>query len=136
MNSNTGRDSDKFMLRLPDGMRDRIKRHAEANKRSMNAEIISLLDVALWEADWTRIEAGMEPLRETTPEERDMIERNRAALNRRVATVSETERSAIADELSLLDEIDSLQSKFKEVVDGLQRLSSIPVVPDQEDKEG
>jgi hypothetical protein len=35
-----GRESDKFMLRMPDGMRDRIKASAEDNKRSMNAEII------------------------------------------------------------------------------------------------
>ncbi|UFS65165.1 Arc family DNA-binding protein [Paracoccus denitrificans] len=40
----TGRESDKFMLRLPDGMRDRIKAAAEANKRSMNAEIVAALD--------------------------------------------------------------------------------------------
>jgi hypothetical protein len=31
--------ADKFMLRLPDGLRDRIKATAVANYRSMNAEI-------------------------------------------------------------------------------------------------
>lgn len=35
---------DQFMLRLPDGMRDRIKATAEANNRSMNAEIVSTLE--------------------------------------------------------------------------------------------
>ena len=35
--------SDKFMLRLPDGMRDRIKSKADENGRSMNAEILQLL---------------------------------------------------------------------------------------------
>lgn len=35
---------DKFMLRLPDGMRDRIKAAAEANNRSMNAEIVATLE--------------------------------------------------------------------------------------------
>lgn len=40
----TGRESDKFMLRLPDGMRDRIKAAAEANGRSMNAEIVATLE--------------------------------------------------------------------------------------------
>lgn len=39
----TGRESDKFMLRLPDGMRDRIKAEADRNGRSMNAEIIAAL---------------------------------------------------------------------------------------------
>ena len=42
-----GRESDKFMLRMPDGMRDRIKASAEDNKRSMNAEIIVGLSMYL-----------------------------------------------------------------------------------------
>lgn len=40
----TGRESDKFMLRLPDGMRERIKVEAMANNRSMNAEIVATLE--------------------------------------------------------------------------------------------
>lgn len=36
--------SDKFMLRLPDGMRQRIKAAADANNRSMNAEIVATLE--------------------------------------------------------------------------------------------
>jgi hypothetical protein len=35
---------DQYMLRLPDGMRDRIKAAAEANSRSMNAEIVATLE--------------------------------------------------------------------------------------------
>lgn len=35
---------DRYMLRLPDGMRDRIKAAAEANNRSMNAEIVARLE--------------------------------------------------------------------------------------------
>jgi hypothetical protein len=35
--------TDKFMLRMPDGMRDRIKAKAEQNGVSMNAEIIHAL---------------------------------------------------------------------------------------------
>ena len=38
---------DKFMLRLPDGMRDRLKSEAERNKRSLNAEIIQRLEFTL-----------------------------------------------------------------------------------------
>ena len=40
----TGRESDKFMLRLPDGMRERIKAAADRNNRSMNAEIVAALE--------------------------------------------------------------------------------------------
>lgn len=39
-------NQDKFVLRLPDGMRDRIKAAAEASGRSMNAEIVSTLERA------------------------------------------------------------------------------------------
>lgn len=35
---------DKFILRLPDGMRERIKVVAELNNRSMNAEIVAILE--------------------------------------------------------------------------------------------
>lgn len=37
---------DRYMLRLPDGMRERIKAAAEANNRSMNAEIVLTLEEA------------------------------------------------------------------------------------------
>lgn len=37
---------DKYVLRLPDGMRDRIKAAAERNNRSMNAEIVATLEEA------------------------------------------------------------------------------------------
>lgn len=35
---------DKYVLRMPDGMRDRIKAAAEKNNRSMNAEIIANIE--------------------------------------------------------------------------------------------
>lgn len=35
--------ADKFMLRMPDGMRDLISKKAEENHRSMNSEIIARL---------------------------------------------------------------------------------------------
>lgn len=44
MASKHGRGSDQFPLRLPDGMRQRIKQAADENGRSMNAEIVMRLD--------------------------------------------------------------------------------------------
>lgn len=35
--------ADKVLVRMPDGMRDRIKEEAKANKRTMNAEIVARL---------------------------------------------------------------------------------------------
>jgi predicted DNA-binding protein len=42
----TGRDSEKFNLRLPDGMRERIADAAKENGRSMNSEIIARLEAS------------------------------------------------------------------------------------------
>lgn len=41
------RDYDKFMLRFPDGMRDAIAKRAKQNGRSMNSEIVQILEDAL-----------------------------------------------------------------------------------------
>ncbi|MHA6687702.1 Arc family DNA-binding protein [Mesorhizobium sp. A556] len=38
------RDYDQFVVRLPDGMRERISQAADHNARSMNAEIITRLE--------------------------------------------------------------------------------------------
>lgn len=39
------RDLNKFLVRMPDGMRDRIADAAKANGRSMNAEIVHRLEL-------------------------------------------------------------------------------------------
>ena len=41
------RTADQFVVRLPDGMRDRIAELAKQNNRSMNAEIVKRLEWAL-----------------------------------------------------------------------------------------
>jgi plasmid stability protein len=41
------KDYDKFNLRFPDGMRDAIAERAKANGRSMNSEIIQILEDAI-----------------------------------------------------------------------------------------
>lgn len=43
----TGRGSDGFMLRLPPGMRDRVRKVAAENRRSMNAQMIVFIEQAL-----------------------------------------------------------------------------------------
>ena len=44
MMAKTSNASDKFMLRLPDGMRDQLKKAADEHGRTMNAEIICLIE--------------------------------------------------------------------------------------------
>lgn len=40
----SSRDADKYIVRLPDGMRERIRQQAASNRRSMNAEIVHCLE--------------------------------------------------------------------------------------------
>ncbi|NEJ20083.1 Arc family DNA-binding protein [Rhizobium leguminosarum] len=44
---------DRYIVRMPDGMRDRIKEEAALNRRSMNAEIIYQLS-RVYGADQTK----------------------------------------------------------------------------------
>lgn len=43
----TPQGSDKYVLRMPDGMRDKLGALAKANNRSMNAEIVLILQHAI-----------------------------------------------------------------------------------------
>ncbi len=38
---------EKFVIRLPEGLRDRIRKQSERNHRSMNAEILLMLEQSL-----------------------------------------------------------------------------------------
>ena len=72
----TGRDSDKIVLRVPDGMRDRIKQFAADNGRSMNAEIVATLEEAYPHPEMHEEEFGaamIDLLKAMTPRERKRI---------------------------------------------------------------
>jgi hypothetical protein len=47
--SRVGREGEKFALRLPDGLRGRIKEVADQNSRSMNSEIVMILERAIFD---------------------------------------------------------------------------------------
>lgn len=47
----SSRTADKFVVRLPDGMRERIAEVARTHHRSMNSEIIARLEKSLVEGD-------------------------------------------------------------------------------------
>ena len=40
-------EADKFIVRLPEGMRSRIAENAKASNRSMNAEVVEMLQQAI-----------------------------------------------------------------------------------------
>lgn len=45
--SRAGRGSDQFALRMPDGLRDRVKELADENGRSMNSELVKIIKDAV-----------------------------------------------------------------------------------------
>lgn len=44
MAEGSSRDQNKFIIRMPDGLRERIKAAADRNNRSMNSEIVGTLE--------------------------------------------------------------------------------------------
>ncbi|ANK84461.1 MULTISPECIES: Arc family DNA-binding protein [unclassified Rhizobium] len=44
MENLSSRRSDQFNLRMPDGMRDALKAMAAENRRSINSEIVTILE--------------------------------------------------------------------------------------------
>lgn len=56
--------ADKYVLRMPDGMRDKLAALAKANNRSMNAEIIGLLQQAIERRTSTAAEINVNVLAE------------------------------------------------------------------------
>ena len=60
MSKRPAQTDDKYVLRMPDGMRDRLKAEAEANGRSMNAEIVLRLEQSF--NAWPKIAVDAETL--------------------------------------------------------------------------
>ena len=74
----SSRTADKFVVRLPDGMRERIADVARNHHRSMNSEIISRLEQSLFQEG--TLDSG--PILhmdspELSPSERELLQRFR-----------------------------------------------------------
>ncbi|KAA0686004.1 hypothetical protein DTW90_34525 [Neorhizobium sp. P12A] len=124
-------DYTRYTIRIPSELYIRIAAHADFNERSVNGEITSLLELAIWDADMSRIQSGLLPLREATPDELRMVEEARLAMKKRALMPGHTEHVPSGDvpffhdDLSIADEIASLERKLKDVVAGLQRMRSV-----------
>ena len=72
---NGKRDAEKFIIRMPPGMRDRIKFVAKANHRSMNAEIIARLSSSLYQTYLIESSGNkVTPHEILTPDEREILD--------------------------------------------------------------
>ncbi len=73
MSEGGSRDQNKFIIRMPEGLRERIKAHADEHSRSMNAHIVYMLENALFQADYERVKAGLEPLGKVPQDDLDRM---------------------------------------------------------------
>lgn len=87
--------ADKFLVRLPEGMRDRIRKVAKLNGRSMNAEIVATLDEAY--PDERSVELMVEYLRDLAHAYADKDQRTASTL-REIYEVINGIRAVLANE--------------------------------------
>lgn len=106
--ASTGRESDKFMLRFPEGMRALIKEAAEKNGRTMNAEIVARLQGSLDAAATAR--ANVPRILETLDRALDHAAVERGVLKLNINTLGD----AISLLVRLLDEGAGLQPDHRQ----------------------
>lgn len=105
---------DRFIVRLPDGMRDSLREAAEHNKRSMNAEIVARLQ------DYRRL-YGLQPLLAFANAERESLKEELEKARARIAgleSTNSTEGVATPDEertLYVLLDADGLPLSWPEI---------------------
>jgi len=79
----SSRTADKFVVRLPDGMRDRVYQVAKNHHRSMNSEIIARLEQSLIQEGALGDEPSMRlDSPELSPHERELLQRFRQLSHR------------------------------------------------------
>ncbi|MCT7665696.1 Arc family DNA-binding protein [Shinella kummerowiae] len=119
-----GRGDDQYMVRFPEGLRDRIKEAAEQNGRSMNSEIIDKIELgfALEGEDLhgfiERHEEQAKELREVTlASEAHAEENRRLKLELSSATAALNERRDLADRDEVLDHIMAMIGEIRKFQD-------------------
>lgn len=96
MSKKAAQPQDKYVLRLPDGMRDRIKTAAETSGRSMNAEIVARLEDSFAPASEALLEATLvaESLRENLTKKIQNYDNLSRSILRREQLLQEREEAA------------------------------------------
>lgn len=102
------RDYDKFMLRLPEGMREAIAELAKRNGRSMNAEVVQILKDALTKSSFELI-ASKDELKAMPLSLRSMLINQRTKIAR--IKVAQAMRE-IEENIELLAEPDVPMSEY------------------------
>ena len=89
----TSRTADKFVVRLPEGMRDRIADVAKQHHRSMNSEIIARLEHSL--LDLPTLPEQNQPSRQALNEQLDGLSTSEQELLVRYREMSRRQQNAL-----------------------------------------
>lgn len=108
--------ADKIIIRLPDGMRERLQTRAAANGRSMTAEVVGILSAAFGDPNEKAIESLLSELRR--------VDRQRGLL---LASVEELDirQDAILAELTSMIGPDTFDQKSAEVREAADRFMAL-----------
>lgn len=87
------KDYEKFVVRFPDGMRDAIAERAKANGRSMNSEIVQILEDALK----AQVVAWDKPLSPSSNDE--VVTMSMSQLNKIVSLAAEDTAKSVVENL-------------------------------------
>lgn len=117
------RAQDKVMLRLPDGMRDRIKSLASKNNRSMNAEIVAQLEAL------EKVQILIDEVLKKELDNEAEIQRLKADLAEKDAwiTSNEDSKEVVIDLLQALSDPSNQENRKYGQFRGIQFLSGVPV---------
>lgn len=111
------RSSDQFILRMPDGMRERIKASADANNRSMNAEAVAMLE------EYPELVENLGACREHSIRLRESERRLMATIGDLSAARAVTERKLAEQEVEIARlerasaEYEALQRRYSQLSD-------------------
>lgn len=103
------RDYDKFMLRFPDGMRDAIADRAKKNGRSMNSEIVQIIEDALDDYD--------DLIGDSVFASPDEVDYSRPTRMKAIAY------AALSMKNEIDDHVDSLFKRYQEVINLYESIS-------------
>lgn len=121
--------AERFQVRLPEGMRDQLRDAAEANNRSMNAEIVARLSRSFWQWPVISLPEELENRLKLLPSpylmeiERSVTE-HLIEKSERALAEAEPQYGLILKELrSLIDQMD--EDERRQAVQDLQSVFSI-----------
>ncbi|MBC8950259.1 Arc family DNA-binding protein [Xenorhabdus sp. TS4] len=108
MNKYPSQTQDKFTVRFPDGLRDAVAKRAEANGRSMNSEIVQIIEDAI-----AAEESGVS-LSEAT-ELKKLMDIQKAAIDRN-NELMDTQKAAIDRNNELMATNQNLMKQLSEIL--------------------